>query len=152
MRFFWQKKKPLFSEQENSLIVEAIRSAEQSTSGEVRVYVENRCRYMDAIDRAAEIFFFLQMQKTDQRNAVLVYVALKDQQLAVLGDEGIHQKVGAEYWNKRVSEMIENFNRENYAEGIAGCVQKIGAALQTHFPFDKNTDRNELPDTIVFGR
>jgi hypothetical protein len=27
----------------------------------------------------------------------------------------------------------------------------IGDALHTHFPFDNDTDKNELPDDIVFG-
>jgi uncharacterized membrane protein len=150
--FPWFKRKSLLSEDDTRVIVKAIRHAEQHTSGEVRVYVENRCRWMDAIDRAAEIFFSLQMEKTEQRNAVLVYVALKDRQLAVFGDEGIHQRVGTEYWNKRVAEMISSFNTNNYSEGIANCAIQIGNALHEHFPFDKQTDKNELPDEIVFGR
>ncbi len=152
MKFFpWQKNKSLFDEEDNRLIVKAIRQAEKRTSGEVRVFVENRCRFMDAIDRAAEIFFSLKMEKTEERNAVLVYVALKDHQLAVFADEGIYQKTGQEYWNKVVAEMIQSFNKDDYAKGIAECVIQIGEALTTHFPFDKDTDKNELPDHIVFG-
>ncbi|HNR17874.1 MAG TPA: TPM domain-containing protein [Chitinophagaceae bacterium] len=152
MKFFpWQKNKSLFDEEDNRLIVKAIRQAEKRTSGEVRVFVENRCRFMDAIDRAAEIFFSLKMEKTEERNAVLVYVALKDHQLAVFADEGIYQKTGQEYWNKVVAEMIQSFNKDDYAKGIAECVIQIGEALTTHFPFDNDTDKNELPDHIVFG-
>ena len=148
----FRKKKSLFNEEDNRIIVKAIRHAEQRTSGEVRVFVESRCSWVDAIDRAAEIFFTLQMEKTEQRNAVLVYIALKDRQLAVFGDEGIHKKVGTEYWHKVVAEMLSTFNKEDYAKGIAECVIQIGEALTTHFPFDRDTDKNELPDTIVFGR
>ncbi len=148
----FRKKRSLFSEEDNRIIVKAIRHAEQRTSGEVRVFVESRCSWVDAIDRAAEIFFTLQMEKTEQRNAVLVYIALKDRQLAVFGDEGIHKKVGTEYWHKVVAEMLSTFNKEDYAKGIAECVIQIGEALTTHFPFDRDTDKNELPDTIVFGR
>ena len=140
-----------FSKEEQERIVEAVRQAEQSTSGEVRVFVENRCKYMDALDRAAELFFKLRMQETDQRNAVIVYIALKDHQLAVFGDEGIHQKVGNEYWNQEVGRMIHRFNKEDYAEGIRQCVIDIGQALHQHFPFNRDTDKNELPDEIVFG-
>lgn len=148
----FRKKRSLFSEEDNRIIVKAIRHAEQRTSGEVRVFVESRCSWVDAIYRAAEIFFTLQMEKTEQRNAVLVYIALKDRQLAVFGDEGIHKKVGTEYWHKVVAEMLSTFNKEDYAKGIAECVIQIGEALTTHFPFDRDTDKNELPDTIVFGR
>ena len=150
--FPWQNKKSFFNEEDNRLVVKAIRHAEQRTSGEVRVFVESRCSWVDAIDRAAEIFFTLKMEKTEQRNAVLVYVAVKDRQLAVFGDEGIHNKVGTEYWNKLVGEMLATFSGSNYAKGIAECVIQIGDALHTNFPFDKSTDKNELPDEIVFGR
>ena len=149
---FLRKKKDFFTEAEKKGIIEAISNAERRTSGEVRVFVESRCRYVDAIDRAAEIFFQLKMERTDDRNAVLVYVAIKDRQLAVFGDEGIHRKVGNEYWNAEVKKMISIFNKENYAKGICQCVKDIGEALYHHFPYDKDTDKNELPDDIVFGR
>ncbi len=149
--FFW-KKRSLLDEESNRLIVKAIRHAEQRTSGEVRVYVESRCRFMNALDRAQELFYGLKMNQTDEHNATLVYVAIKDRQVAVFGDEGIHQKVGAAYWDNVVKEMLANFNSDNYAKAIADAVIQIGNALQTHFPYDKETDKNELPDEIVFGR
>lgn len=150
--FPWVKKKEFFNEEERQLIVDAIQNAERMTSGEVRVFVESKCSFVDAIDRAAELFFQLQMQKTDDRNAVLVYVAMKDRQLAVFGDEGIHLKVGNEYWNAEVKKMISNFNRENYAAGISEVVKDIGVALTKNFPYNNDTDKNELPDDIVFGK
>ena len=146
------KRKQFFTEEEKQAIVKAVQKAEQRTSGEVRVFVERRCRYVNALDRAVEIFETLQMNKTELRNAVLVYVAIKDRQLAVFGDEGIHKKVGDQYWATEVVKMINAFNRDNIAEGISQCVDDIGEALCTHFPYDKSTDKNELPDDIVFGR
>ena len=150
--FSFFKKKNFFTAEEQQLIIEAIHNAERMTSGEVRVFVESKCSYMDAIDRAAELFFQLEMQKTDDRNAVLLYVAMKDRQLAVFGDEGIHNKVGNEYWSAEVKKMISNFNRKNYAAGIAEVVKDIGTALTKNFPFNNDTDKNELPDDIVFGK
>lgn len=146
------KKKDFFSQEEKQQIIEAIRNAERMTSGEVRVFVENRCSYMDAIDRAKEIFAELKMTETDDRNAVLVYVALKDKQLAIFGDEGIHSKLGHEYWNTEVKKMIDSFNKENYAEGIEQVVEDIGEALTHLFPYNNDTDKNELPDDIIFGK
>ena len=113
--FSFLKKKDFFTEDEKLQIIEAVRNAEKRTSGEVRVFVESHCSYMDAIDRAKEIFADLKMYETADRNAVLVYVALKDKQLAVFGDEGIHSKLGNEYWNTEVRKMISRFNKENYA-------------------------------------
>lgn len=147
----FSRKKKLFSDEEQQEIVNAIREAEKNTSGEVRVYVENRCSYVDALDRAIEVFAKMGMQATKERNGVLVYVALKDHQLAVFGDEGIHQKVGMDYWNEEVGKMIRAFNRDNYVKGIATCVTDIGNALKHFFPYATD-DKNELSDEIQFGR
>src|SRR6185503_11305777 len=147
----FKRKKKFFTDEEQRLIVSAIKNAERCTSGEVRVHVESRCSYVDALDRAVELFAQMGMQATAERNAVLVYVAVKDQQLAVFGDEGIHQKVGSEYWNNEVKKMLHEFNRDNYAKGIADVVEDIGQALQKFFPYTEG-DKNELSDDIQFGR
>jgi len=152
MTLFSFFKKDFFTEEEKLQIIEAVRNAEKRTSGEVRVFVESRCSYMDAIDRAKEIFVELKMNDTADRNAVLVYIALKDHQLAVFGDEGIHSKLGNEYWNAEVKKMLGSFNKENYAEGIKEVVTDIGDALTQLFPYNNDTDKNELPDDIVFGK
>ncbi len=145
-------RKPLFDDAQQQQIVAAIQAAEHRTSGEIRVYVESRCRYVNPVHRAAEIFAGLNMEKTASRNGVLVYVALKDRQVAIFGDEGIDRKVGSAFWNQQVRNILGHFNKADYAGGIARVVNEIGAALQTHFPYDKGTDKNELPDDIVFGR
>ncbi len=149
---FLRRNRDFFNSEETQLILDAIRKAELLTNGEVRVFVESRCRFVDAMDRAREIFDNLKMGQTKERNGVLIYVAIRDHQLAVLGDEGIHQKVGNEYWTTEVRKMIELFTRNNYAEAIVMCIEDIGEALHTFFPYDKKIDKNELPDDIVFGR
>src|ERR1700722_7473588 len=145
-------RKPLFNEEQQQKIVGAIQAAEQQTSGEIRVYVESHCRYVNPLHRAAEIFAGLNMEKTAARNGVLVYVALKDRQLALFGDEGIDRKVGSAFWHEQVALILSHFNKADYAGGIARVVAEIGAALHKYFPYDKGTDKNELPDDIVFGR
>jgi len=145
-------KKDFFSAEEKKLIVDAIREAEQQTSGEIRVYVESRCRFVDPLDRAAEVFALLKMEKTSGHNAVLVYLAVKDRQMAIFGDQAIHEKVGEIFWIKQVSQIISQFQREHFAAAIAKVIKEIGDALKYHFPYDRQTDINELPDDIVFGR
>ena len=152
MNFPFFKKKNFFTAAENQIIVRAIQAAEQQTSGEIRVYVESHCRFVDAVDRAAEVFHTLKMEETAARNAVLVYVAMKDRQLALYGDKGVHEKVGDEFWNEKVKVILSHFNRKSYAEGIARLITEIGEALRVHFPYDGKTDKNELSDEIVFGR
>jgi uncharacterized membrane protein len=148
----WQKRKDFFSEEEKQQLVAAIQEAEKRTSGEVRIFVESRCRFVDPVDRAKELFLQLGMDKTKERNATLIYIAFEDHQLAILGDEGIHQKVGQKYWEEEVKKMIVEFKSEHFVEGICRIVYDIGAALQQFFPYDSETDKNELPDEIVFGK
>lgn len=145
------KKKEFFSEAEQQQIVQAIRDAERMSSGEIRVYVESRCAYVDAMDRAKEIFHRLQMYNTRERNGVLLYIAMKDRQFAILGDEGIHQKVGNDFWKMQIMELKQAFRKNAFVEGIAKCVKEIGASLQNYFPYQSDDD-DELPDDIVFGR
>lgn len=146
------KKKEFFSAEENEKIVAAIRNAEKSTSGEVRVFIESKCRFIDPLDRAVEIFSELKMENTDDNNAVLLYVALKDKQLAIYADSGIHEKVGTKFWEEAVNKILLHFDKSNYANGIVSCIREIGEALKENFPYNKDTDKNELPDEIIFGR
>jgi uncharacterized membrane protein len=148
----WLKEKDFFSEEEKQQLVAAVQEAEKRTSGEIRLFVESRCRFVDPVDRAKELFLQLGMEKTKQRNATLIYIAFKDHQLAILGDEGIHQKVGQTYWEEEVSKMISEFKSEHVVDGICQVVSDIGEALRHHFPYDSKTDKNELPDEIVFGK
>jgi uncharacterized membrane protein len=146
-------KKPLdiLTDTEKKQIVDAIRTAESRTSGEIRVFVEHKCKAIDPVERAEEIFFQLAMDKTIDRNAVLLYVAVKDRQLAIYGDKGIYQKIGKEYWDNLVGHILQHFNSKNFAAGISEYVHRIGEGLHNYFPYDKAFDQNELPDDIVFG-
>jgi uncharacterized membrane protein len=146
------KKKEFFSAKDKEQIVEAIRLAERETSGEIRIYVESKNPFVDAIDRAAEIFFKLKMQETDHRNAVLLYVAIKDQELALFADEGIYQKAGKDYWDNAVTSMLNQFTKDNISNGIEQCIVQIGQTLKQKFPYIPTEDKNELPDEIVFGK
>lgn len=150
--FFKSKTVSFFSAKEQEMIQSAIAEAEKRTSGEVRVYVESHCEYVNALDRAAELFHHLKMNQTVEKNGVLVYIAMKDRQLAIYGDEAIHGKVGQDFWNAEVKKMLSSFNKSNYAEGIAEIVREIGEVLSVYFPYNEAIDKNELPDEIVFGK
>ena len=149
--WFKHKAEDYFTIVEKEAISNAVTQAELQTSGEVRVYVESKCSYVNAIDRAKEIFDKLDLHKTAEKNAVIVYVAIKHRQLAVFADEGIYKKTTPDFWNKQIQNMIAHFNKENIAEGIITVVLQIGEALKEHFPYQSN-DTNELPNVVVFGK
>lgn len=140
-----------FSAAEKAELVTAIRQAERRTSGEVRLFIESKCRYVQAMDRADEIFFGLKMEATENRNAVLVYIAIKDRQFALFADKGIYEAMGENYWTALATGMKQNFINQSPADGLVKVISAIGEALSSHFPYDGHTDKNELPDDIVFG-
>jgi uncharacterized membrane protein len=150
--FSFFKKKDLFTPEENERIIHAIRRCETRTSGEIRVYIEAKNPLVDPLERAAVIFTRLQMQLTQHRNAVLLYIATRHKEVALLGDEGIYNAVGREFWDAEVKTMIGKFGQDDLASGIEQCVLDVGDVLHEKFPYIVTEDKNELPDEIVFGK
>ena len=148
---FSTKKNKYFSKEEEERMVQAIRFAEKQTSGEIRLFVESHCKYIDPVERAIELFTELKMYNTKDRNGVLIYIAIKDRQLAIFGDEGIHKRLGQAFWLDEVNTIIGEFLQQHFTDGIIKIINDIGQALKTHFPYERE-DKNELDDDIVFGK
>ena len=147
------KKKPLLDADQQEQVVACIREAEKNTTGELRVYLESRCSYVDAIDRAWEVFAQLGMMETERRNAVLVYLALDDHQFAIVGDEQIYVKAGGPvFWETAAAKLKAYLKSGQVTEGLCTCVNELAYAMATHFPYDPTITKNELPDEIVFGK
>jgi len=138
-----------FTEQDKLQITNAIRVAENNTSGEIRVHIEKHCKG-DVLDRAAYIFDKLEMQKTKLRNGVLFYLAVEDRKFAILGDAGINRKVPENFWKEIKENAIALFKEGQYAEGLSNGIIKAGEQLKAHFPH-QDDDVNELSDEISFG-
>lgn len=130
-------------------IVNAVKQAELNTSGEIRIHIEDRCKG-NVLDRAADVFAMLKMQKTEQRNGVLFYLALDDKQFAILGDAGINAVVPANFWESIKEEMMAHFKNGEFADGLVKGVEMAGEKLKQHFPYQTD-DVNELPNDISFG-
>ena len=134
-------------------IVACIKEAESKTSGEIRVFMEHHCEYMDAMHRAQEIFANLAMDKTQARNAIIIYIATTDRQFALFGDTAIYDRAGgAQFWAKAAAQLTGHLRKNNITEGMCNCIHELGIALAAHFPYDPAIKKNELPDEIVFGK
>lgn len=142
--------KDKLTEEEKESIVSAIREAELNTSGEIRVHLENHCRE-EVLDRASEVFATLNMHKTELRNGVLFYLAMKDHKFAILGDMGINRKVPEHFWEDIRDFMVARFKEGKYAEGLSEGIKMAGRQLKEHFPYQSG-DRNELSDDISFNK
>ncbi len=141
--------KHLFSEEQKEDIVNAIKEAELNTSGEIRVHLEKSCPE-DVMDRAAFIFKKLKMHKTELRNGVLFYLAVKDHKFAILGDAGLNAKVPDGFWDEIKDLMLDHFRKGDFAGGLVQGILKSGEQLKAHFPYQTD-DVNELSDDISFG-
>lgn len=152
MGLFDKTKLPL-NKEEQERVVAAIQQAESNTTGELRVYMEAHCSYVDAMDRAKEVFAELGMTQTVRRNAVLVYMAYDDHQFAILGDKEIYEQAGgAEFWKHAAQIFQDHLRKGEMALGFVECINELGTALAKHFPYDPEVTKNELPDEIVFGK
>lgn len=130
-------------------IEQAIAAAEKQTSAELRVVVERKAKGpLSALERANQLFDELKMRETAERNGVLIYLAFKPHLLAVVGDEGIHQKVGEAFWQEVYAAMKQHCAQENFTQAIVAGISQVGAALGEHFPLQAN-DRNELENEVV---
>ena len=137
-----------FSKEEQQKIVAAIKKAELNTSGEIRVHIENHCK-TEVLERTAEMFYELKMNRTAARNGILFYLAVKDRKFAVIGDEGINRNVEHDFWNDIKDEMTAKFKNGQFAEGLTNGILKCGEKLKKYFPY-QDDDVNELSDEISF--
>lgn len=142
--------KDFFTEEEIKQIKQSIAAAEDHSSGEIRLHLENHCRE-DVLDRAAYLFEQLEMHKTQLRNGVLFYLAIKDHKFAILGDAGINQKVPEGFWDEIKNHMLAKFKSGNYKEALMEGIEQSGIKLKEFFPLQKD-DQNELSDEISFGK
>ncbi len=141
------KASEFFKRLQDEVIVAAIAAAEQRTSGELRVVV-TQDKPTDAVATAQQVFDVLGMTRTRERNGVLLYIAPGVQQFAVLGDTGIHECCGEEFWKRLAVEMELCFRQGKFTEGIVDAIHLAGERLAEYFP-RKPDDRNELPDQVV---
>jgi uncharacterized membrane protein len=140
--------KEFLSKLEHDRIVQAIRDAEARTSGEIRVYIQRGELSGDQLAVAARAFQRFGMEKTRERNAVLIFVAPRAQKFAIVGDKAIHEKCGDSLWQTVVAKMDEHFRNERFSDAIVEAIHNLGEVLARHFP-RRNGDSNELPDTVI---
>ncbi len=128
----------------------AVAAAERATSGEVRVSVA-RFFWGSVRHAAKNAFARLGMAKTKDRNAILFFIVPSRKKFIILGDEGIHAKVGQEFWERLAGLMSGHFRKGEFTEGLVAAIEETGRQLATHFPYDAAVDVNELADDVDFG-
>jgi uncharacterized membrane protein len=141
--------KQFFNQAQKEAIQAAIADAELNTSGEIRVHIDDKCA-VAPVEKAIEVFEKLKMHETELRNGVLIYVAVKDHKLAIVGDQGINEVVADNFWDEIKNNLIANFKKGIYSEGLSEGIAAAGMQLKAHFPYQTD-DTNELSNEISFG-
>ncbi|MGB7785021.1 MAG: TPM domain-containing protein [Salinimicrobium sp.] len=135
------------TEEDEKEVVAAIQKAEKKTSGEIRVHIEKSSKG-DIWNRAMEVFHLLKMDNTKEDNGVLIYVAIDDRNFVIYGDKGINKVVPNDFWETTKDEIVAEFKKGDFKQGLINGILKAGDELQKHFPWDENTDENQLSDKI----
>ena len=130
-------------------IINAIRSAERNTSGEIRVHIE-KCSKKETLERAKEVFCYLKMDETEAQNGVLFYLGVHDKKFAIVGDKGINKKAPKDFWDTTKEIVLLQFKKGNFTKGLIHGIHEAGEQLKTYFPYTKD-DVDELPNTVSKG-
>lgn len=139
----------LFSDADLDAITEAVRRAEATTTAEIRVHLERHVpSRREPLGRAQEIFRRLGMHHTRDRNGVLVYLAVDDRKLAIVGDAGIHARVGTSYWEGVRDLMVGHLRAEAPRDAVVHAVAELGRVLVQYFPRGDGDNPNELPNEV----
>ena len=134
------KVEDFLSKEEEQEIIEAIRTAELNTSGEIRVHIEKTSQ-TDAFNRALEVFHYLKMDNTKDQNGVLIYVAVKDKTFVIYGDKGINEVVPNNFWESTKDIIQSHFKTGNFKQGLVEGILEAGKELEKHFNVVKDTKK-----------
>jgi len=135
---------------EEQKVVEAIKSAEKQTSGEIRVHIESKVKKdEDIMACAIKKFEEIGMHKTKDRNGCLIFIDLINKRFAIIGDKAINEKVETNFWTDTAKLLNSFFKERKYADGLCAVINLIGERLKKYFPYQSN-DINELQDEISY--
>lgn len=135
--------------QQIASLVETIQSAEEHSTGEIRVHIDSNTD-TDNAKTAFRVFEELCMGKTAERNAVLFHVNFHQKYLTIIGDTGIHEKVHQSYWDHLHDYITSEFAKGNYYKALKSAILETGLELKKHFPVT-GENPNELPNEITFS-
>ena len=143
----FHKPHSFFNKAEEKEIVEAIVAAEETTSAEIRVHISSQRKIKNIVEAAQQTFNKLGMQKTEERNGILIFIVPESKQFAIWGDVGINSKVLPTAWDDIRNEMQTQFKQQHFKRGVISGISQSAKLLSAHFkPTDTNP--NELSNEI----
>jgi len=132
--------------EERKRVAAAIARAETRTSAEITVHIDRFC-WGDLAAKAGKVFRRLRLDRTRERNAVLVYLVTTNREFLIYADEGIYRLVPPGFWDDIRDRMAEVFREDRFADGLVEAIDRAGGHLAEFFP-RRPDDVNELPDEV----
>ncbi len=127
------KVKHFLSSVEHDRVHQAIRSAEDGTSGDIVLFISHR-RVADPIAAANAEFRKLRLDAATDKNSLLIFVAPKSQKFAVVGGSALHEKVGQAWWNELIALLTRHFKAGDFTNGFVAAIEQAARAMKQHFP------------------
>jgi uncharacterized membrane protein len=140
------KLKHFLSGVEHNQVHEAIRTAEDGTSGDIVLFISHK-RVTDPVAAANNEFRKLRLDAAVDRNSLLIFVAPKSQTFAVVGGPALHEKVGQAWWDELIALLTRHFKAGDFTNGFVSAIKRAGVALRQHFPCEKQ-DRTGQKDIV----
>jgi putative membrane protein len=104
-----------------------------------------------AEEQALQEFHRLGVHKTRDATGVLIFVSLFERRVIVLGDSGIHAKVGDEHWLGVHRAILDGIAHGSLRDGLVAGIKACGDELVKHFPRGE-AGANELEDHLIVRR
>lgn len=140
------KTRHFLNQLEHARVQEAICKAESGTSGDIVVFITHKA-VPDALAAAQTVFTRRHLQKADDDNSLLIFLAPKSQTFAVVGGTALHDRVGQAWWDDLAKLLHHHFRMGVYTEGLVEAIERAGEALRSHFPATK-VDRTGQSDIV----
>ena len=140
------KIKHFLSALQHDQLHQAIRSAEEGTSGDIVLYISHK-RVSDPLAAANDEFRKLRLDAATAQNSLLIFLAPKTQKFAVVGGTALHDKVGQAWWDDFIARMTRDFKEARFMEGLVSAIELAGRSLKAHFP-SSDTDRTGQKDIV----
>ena len=114
-----------------------------------RIFIPKKLMAHKVHTAAMMSFYRNGVYNTKNKTGILIYISLAERMVVVIGDEGIHNKVGDEAWKDVINIIVKGIKTKKLEQGIIDGIESCRGLLKKHFPAAAD-DKNELSNKVVY--